>query len=820
MRLQKLVVAMAMTVALSSGWANALGLGEVTLHSALNQPLDAEIELLQLRDLTRNEVLPNLASRSDFQRAGVERPFSLSGINFKTKIRENGTGYIHITSRDAVREPFLNFLMEIHWPSGRLLREYTLLLDPPAFSDQPVAPVKPAMTQPYGARPPKQQPNPFEERQLQTIPDYLPSPAEAYQLGIQAVPTQPINSHPDQTSFRSEKQVSEPSAAASPVVQSPVVQSYEVQPNDNLWSIARAVRPSGELTVQQTMVAIQRSNPKAFMRENINELKKGEVLRIPSQSEIESISYQDSVADVARQNREWQARLEQLDASRRSKAETGGSGLPSDGKLSIVGTDNASGEGQDLGGSDGAGNTELRNELSMTRETMDELGRENDELKSRMQDLDEQIETLKRLITLKDDQMAALQTSSDEPETQLTKVDEPKVEGKPAIPPAKEEPAEEQGFFSFIMSSPLYMILAALIPIGLIAAFIIYRRRQEELWDEDEDEVEIEESDIDSLPTMDDLVVEGDDEFDLELDDTFTIDEEALIDEEEPEEIVQQTQDVLSEADIYIAYGRFPQAAELLGKSIVAEPERTDLHLKLLEVHAEANDLDSFREALDALEALGDARANRQADVFKARFPEDAFVDRGDSSVETELANVELNDVFANEPEVDEGIAFEVSVDDVSEESVEQVEEPGDDLDFELSDDEDDDSNGLPDLDLDDVELPEVPGDSVSKGTDETEGADDFGDFDLDLDDDTASGEKTITDSMSDFEAALDDDDDDDDLDFLSDENEVSTKLDLARAYLDMGDKEGAKEILQEVLESGSAEQKEEAQGLIVTMGG
>ena len=82
MRLQKLVVAMAITGALGPGLANALGLGEVTMNSSLNQPLDAEIELLQLRDLTRNEILPNLASRTDFQRAGIDRPFSLVQSRF------------------------------------------------------------------------------------------------------------------------------------------------------------------------------------------------------------------------------------------------------------------------------------------------------------------------------------------------------------------------------------------------------------------------------------------------------------------------------------------------------------------------------------------------------------------------------------------------------------------------------------------------------------------------------------------------------------------------------------------------------------------
>ena len=137
MKLQKLVVVMS---ALAGGIAamnsHALGLGEVKLYSALNQPLVAEIELMQLNDLTRNEILSNLASKTDFERAGVERPFILNNLRFTTKVGPDGKGLIKVTSDSPVHEPYLNFLVEVHWPSGRLLKEYTLLLDPPAFNGQ------------------------------------------------------------------------------------------------------------------------------------------------------------------------------------------------------------------------------------------------------------------------------------------------------------------------------------------------------------------------------------------------------------------------------------------------------------------------------------------------------------------------------------------------------------------------------------------------------------------------------------------------------------------------------------------------------------
>ncbi|HIQ45370.1 MAG TPA: peptigoglycan-binding protein LysM, partial [Pseudomonas oleovorans] len=135
-RVRKLVLAIAAASALSSGMAHALGLGEVTLQSSLNQPLVAEIELLEVRDLASNEVIPSLASPEDFVKAGVDRQYFLTDLKFTPVLKPNGKSVIRVTSSKVVREPYLNFLVEVLWPNGRLLREYTLLLDPPLYSPQ------------------------------------------------------------------------------------------------------------------------------------------------------------------------------------------------------------------------------------------------------------------------------------------------------------------------------------------------------------------------------------------------------------------------------------------------------------------------------------------------------------------------------------------------------------------------------------------------------------------------------------------------------------------------------------------------------------
>ncbi|SFW64865.1 FimV/HubP family polar landmark protein [Pseudomonas sp. NFACC04-2] len=110
--------------------ASALGLGEITLHSALNQPLRADIALVDVAGIGEGDLSASLASPDDFSRAGVERVFFLSNLRF-TPVWRGERSFIRVTSSKPVEEPFLNFLVQLNQPNGRLLREYTVLIDPP-----------------------------------------------------------------------------------------------------------------------------------------------------------------------------------------------------------------------------------------------------------------------------------------------------------------------------------------------------------------------------------------------------------------------------------------------------------------------------------------------------------------------------------------------------------------------------------------------------------------------------------------------------------------------------------------------------------------
>ena len=135
-QVRKLVLAIAAASALSSGMAHALGLGELTLKSTLNQPLVAEIELLDVKELTAAEVVPSLASPEDFAKAGVDRQAFLNDLTFTPVLNASGKSILRVTSSKPLTEPMVKFLVQVMWPNGRLLRDYSVLLDPSKFSPQ------------------------------------------------------------------------------------------------------------------------------------------------------------------------------------------------------------------------------------------------------------------------------------------------------------------------------------------------------------------------------------------------------------------------------------------------------------------------------------------------------------------------------------------------------------------------------------------------------------------------------------------------------------------------------------------------------------
>ena len=241
----------------------ALGLGEIEISSFLNQPLKAEIEVISARPGEIDDLLISLASRDAFQKAGLERPAELSKLRFKVEKSEDGqSARILVSTKTAITEPFLSFLVEADWAKGRLLREFTVLLDPPSFAQQAVSAAPQLAAEPEQPKQSSSKAQPIER-----TPDT-------------SVIAEPMESDREQT-------LSQPIAVASeptPVEQRiPYVadetflkssgsgQSVTVARGDTLWGMAKKFKDEDH-SMAQVMLAMQMMNPAAFGNNNINNL--------------------------------------------------------------------------------------------------------------------------------------------------------------------------------------------------------------------------------------------------------------------------------------------------------------------------------------------------------------------------------------------------------------------------------------------------------------------------------------------------------------------------------------------------------------------
>lgn len=272
--------ALALLFAPLGAWA--LGLGDITLRSALNQRLEAEIELVSATPEELGNLRVSLASQETFERYGLERPAYVGGIDFRVGTNNLGRAVILMTSRQAISEPFITVLVEVAWSRGRLLREYTVLLDPPIVLLVPAAvqTIEPAETgAPDATRPAAAIDRPAPERVAQpTVRETLPS--------VQATP--PL-------------QTLKPTGTEAPA---PIGGAYgPIKPAETLWSIADRYRPAG-ITMNQMTVAIYRANPQAFGG-NMNTLHQGATLRIPQLGELAVITAGDATQEARRQTALW-----------------------------------------------------------------------------------------------------------------------------------------------------------------------------------------------------------------------------------------------------------------------------------------------------------------------------------------------------------------------------------------------------------------------------------------------------------------------------------------------------------------------------------
>lgn len=825
---RKLILLIVSAACFYSSGVLAVGLGEYELDSGLNQPLKAKIILLSAGELSEHEVHASLASLQEFEKVGVDRLFFLNSIRFETVRDDNGNVVIHLTSREPIKEPFLNFLVELNWPNGRIIREYTFLLDPPIFEESTSSTIEKSQTQSSQSAEPSAPPTRYTPRQTEE---------------------------------------SKPAFTGS---------TYgPVDANDTLWSIASRTRPQGA-TIHQTLVAIYRANPSAFANGNINNLMRGEVLQIPDANVIAQVPHRAALQDVVVQNRQWRSggarRIVENTSGQASSNQTSSEPRLS---LSTPARDASSDAGSGSGLSDRLADTE--SQLIQSQEKSATLQAENDELRARLADALSKIENTQSdsAIDIADTELAALtqsqqqtetpagesatetsstdssvgsesdaneimtdssqseavdatdsantelaQTDSASTEAQSVPAEQTSTQPKPTTPIFNETPPSSDGLLD--SGAVLWGGIIGVVVVIALAVFWRMRQRMEEDDFQDDLVASAGAGSMDTTETFE-LPDVGDDML-VELD----MDDEPEAEAESDDENF----DPLGEADIYIAYGKYEQAESLLMDAIEENPIRSDLKVKLMECYAETEDGEKFDSLAQEVSQAVDAEEwKEQIDKLRTQ----AFGEEAAGSEDFDLPSTE--DIFGEDDD------FESELDSIGEEAEEL--ELGADAEEEIdlgSDTDDEEFDIDMDLDNDEVELEDIGSDAVTETFDSLDDedfslddleedsdefslddSDDGDDFELDLDE---SAEDISLDDSEDISLDLDDDefsfDESDDDDFggvdEADGDEISTKLDLARAYIDMGDADGAKEILSEVVSEGNDEQQAEAKALMDKM--
>lgn len=709
---------------ISPGLVFALGLGSIQIHSALNQPIDAEIELIGFNADEIDEVSVSLASQKIFERFDVPRPYILTRLKFTPTVSA-GRPIIKISSRQAIPEPFLILLLDVRWSQGKLLREYTLLLDPPIFSDQVRATIEAAKA----AMQPPQAPVAETEPPMQSaITTPAPETASA-DFTLKEMPQPPASAKKNQTAIT-------------------------VNRGDTLWGIAASHAGRYGVSINQMMLAIQAANPHAFMQGNMNNLKAGAVLRIPADG-LERYSAREAVAEVQRQWQMWRQDRQMASVDVQDSASPAGQPIdqtpvsdvqvsdaqaPAEkadtSRLSILGDSEGDSEiSQTQSGADAQATLQdLRKQVNLLRESAESKGQENVELKDRIGSLESMIKKQENIISLQSEQLAQLQNTLSENnaagaelemvaqeelalaeneaqlEAQLNAeantpgaipkayvaplpdFSEPVAEellnaqSAPETPvaetedaaeysqqPAVEESAVQLSAMNVLRDQGRNMLYAGAVLLVALIAWVIFRRRhsagpalavapggrgglENSAQNDFEKPAFFDEPDDEPARAPDKEAVTAaagsvDQQPEQELDDmqAMNVKTAASPREAAPQQNDNQndSDDILDEVDVYISYGLYQQAEELLKQGLGKQPANQRYQLKLAEIYYNNKRADEFAQQAEAIAENIDKRSaewSRMVSMGTALIPGHALFAGADPSAASGAQEASQND--------------------------------------------------------------------------------------------------------------------------------------------------------------------------------
>lgn len=578
-------ISLAVCFALMPMAANAAGLGKLTVISGLGEPLNAEVELSADKE-ELSSITAEIASASVFEEQGIERASALSGIRVEVGTRPDGVPVLRLKSSQAISDPFLDMLIQVEWASGRLLREYTALLDPPGYGSNQATTAAPSAA----------------------ATSILPGTASD-KVAVTG-------------KSKSRKSAAEPAPEGD----------ITVQKGDTLHAIAVANQVEG-VSLEQMLVGLYRANKDAFAGSNMNRLKVGQIIHVPPQEELQAITRQEAVQEVRVQTADWNAYRNKLAGmvAESAPAQEAPPAQTASGKVTAPAQDTsipAPTGPRDVVKLSKSETGDVKGRLSALQEEATAREKAIKESNERVASLEKQLQDMQKLAEIKNKALADAQNAGkamppppppvvatetkpvEPPKAEPGKVEPPKAAPEPAAeqkpeaakpaeepakPPVKKPkkivrpappPPPEPGMFDDLLGNPLLPIGGG----GLLAliggAWFYMRNKRRKGLDSFEQGI---------------LTTGG-----LKPNTVFGNTAGGTVDTGNTSFLTDfgqgaaagmiDTNDVdpIAEAEVYMAYGRDAQAEEILKDAIAKEPKRYELHLKLLEIFAGRKDTGTF----------------------------------------------------------------------------------------------------------------------------------------------------------------------------------------------------------------------------------
>lgn len=750
----------------------ATGLGKLTVFSALGEPLNAEIELLAVTPEELLSLTASLASDEQYVAQGIDKTAAQRNINASISKKPNGSAVIQLTSSQAVTDPFLDMLIQVVWSDGQLSREYTLLLDPAEYSPTNVA--SPVVDTPKAVA--------------------TQSSVKNTESGLDR---QSAISRKSRKSVRQAPQ-QEVSEASSDVKNITTVKG------DSLSALVKRVQIQ-DVNLDQLLIGVYEANKSAFVGGNINRLKVGQVISIPSAEVLQAIDKDQAKTEVRAQVSNWHNYSAKLaDAVSHSESGDGASNQNS-GKIVTKAEDKAAAvaEGprdvvklakttseKPANASDAPSVSEPKKSEQAAVNLQDDLAAQENTIKEtdeKSAALEKQIADMKKLLAVKNKSMADVQKNAETSKQQA--VDAPSV---------------------LDVVDPVVLSVGGGLVALLLALWLWMRQKNKAQLTSD-----------DSFANND-LTTGAKSFLDTPSNDQDVTNESFLSDFSSSHGALIDTHEVdpIAEAEVFLTYGRQAQAEDILKDAIQKTPERYELYLKLLGLYAEAKNVSAFE--LLAVELFSQVGSSDPiwAEVSELGLtidPENKLYHRAkdaqvaDAAVTEKLAVSDFNDAGLMDVPAEQAPTLDaLDFHETSNNNLASEDTVADFSDVEEIDFTAPDAKAL-EVDLADISLSFEAAPQVDVPVTAAPIPDAFnGDFSNLLKVDTKPQAAKSASSKSAAKANKQKSES-----HSTDSANVATKLELASAYIDMADKEGALELLKEALEEGGPEQRARAQALI-----